>query len=71
MMAVLTLAVMASLGAQTAFAGLVVSSREGIVVGSRDGVYLSDKTDPAKTDDLAWDVVVVVVNSMTGILMGD
>lgn len=63
MMAVLTLAVMASLGAQTAFAGVYLSDRNGIL--------LSDKTDATKTDNLALDVVVVVVNGLTGILLSD
>ena len=70
-MAVLMLGVVASLGAQTAFAGVTVSDRSGVTVSDRDGIYLSDKTDPTKTDDLAWDVVIVVVNSMTGILLSD
>jgi hypothetical protein len=70
MMAVLMLAVVASLGAQTAFAGVTVSDRSGVTVSDRNGILLSDKA-ATKADDLTMDIIVVVVNSLTGIYLSD
>ena len=71
MMAVLMLAVVASLGAQTAFAGVTVSDRNGVTVSDRDGIYLSDRQDNTKQSGQAWDIAVVVINGLTGILLSD
>jgi hypothetical protein len=68
MMAVLMLAAVATISAQTAFAGVILSDvhRDGVILSDnhRDGVILSDKAN-------AWDIVTVVVNGVTGVILND
>jgi hypothetical protein len=64
MMAVLMLAAVATISAQTAFAGVILSDQH------RDGVLVSDRQDTKVSGD-AWDIAVVIVSSLTGVLVGD
>jgi hypothetical protein len=70
MIAVAMLAVVATLGAQTAKAdGVLLSDRNGILVTDKtDGVLLSDKQSSDTTMD---SVINTILNSLTGILLSD
>lgn len=72
MMAVLMLAAVATLSAQTAFAGVILSDvhKDGVLVGDKDGVIVGDRQNTKDTPD-AWDIVVVVVNGLTGVILSD
>jgi hypothetical protein len=71
MMAVLVLAVMASLSAQTAFAGILLSDKTGVTVNDKEGVTVNDKAE-TKVSDEAWDILIeVIANSLTGVMVSD
>jgi hypothetical protein len=62
MMAITMLAVIASLGSQTAFAS------SGVLLSDRDGVLLSDKSKDVKTPSM---INIIVVYMKTGVLLSD
>jgi hypothetical protein len=72
MIAVTMLAMVATMGAQTAMAnnGILVTDnhRDGILVTDKDGVLLSDKSI---TQFETSDIVTTILNSLTGILLSD
>ena len=72
-MAVAMLAMIATLGAQTAKAdGVLLSDKSGILVSDshRDGVLLSDKQSTNTSFDSA-DIINAIINSLTGVLLSD
>ena len=71
MMTVLVLVVVASLSAQTAFAGILLSDKTGVTVSDKNGVTVSDKTDASLSAE-AWDILVeVVLSGLTGVTVSD
>ena len=81
MMAVLMLAAVATLSAQTAFAGVIVgddhkegvilTDKQGVLLSDKDGVLVGDRRTDTKATSGAWDVVVVVINGLTGVILTD
>lgn len=65
MAAITMLAVVATLGAQTAKAdGVLVSERNGVLVSEKGGVILSDKISSP-----SWDIVIDVMRTLGGIVI--
>ena len=86
LMAVAMLAIVATLGAQTAMAkdgilitdkdGILVTDKDGILVTDKDGILVTDKDGILVTDKNMvgneWDALVnTIINGLTGVLLSD